>query len=60
MGKLLHEMHIARRLQMCLTTAEEEAETRAEKPCMPGTGVWILSHRQHELPSRGVAVSRCL
>lgn len=36
------------RLQMCLSIAEERAETRSEEPSKPGTGVWILSHGQWE------------
>lgn len=36
---LLQEMYKAGRLQMCLSIAEEE-------PCLTGTSVWILSHRQ--------------
>lgn len=39
LGELLQEMYKAGRLQMCLSTAEEE-------PCLTGTGVWILSRRQ--------------
>ena len=31
---------------MCVSIAEERAETRSEEPSKPGTGVWILSHGQ--------------
>lgn len=52
LGKLLQEVYKAGRLQMCLSAAEEKAESRSEEPCLLGTGTWIVSHRQLEPSSR--------
>lgn len=60
LGKLLQEVYKAGRLQICLSVAEEEAETRSEEPCLPGTGTWIVSHRQLEPSRRKAAGSHCL